>query len=90
MKKENKNSEATKDLESLANIGPATARRLCAIGITTASQLKKSNPEKVYEKLRKQEGGVLDKCVLYVLRGAILDAPWWVCKNWKGDKKYDG
>jgi len=90
MKKENKNSKATKDLESLANIGPATARRLRAIGITSASQLKKSNPEKIYEKLRKQEGGVLDRCVLYVLRRAILDAPWWVCKNWQGDKKHDG
>ncbi len=88
--RKNKNSKAAKDLESLANIGPATARRLCTIGITTASQLKRSNPEKVYEKLRKHEGGVLDRCVLYVLRGAILDAPWWVCKKRKGDKKNDG
>ena len=36
-----------------------------------------------------EERGVLDRCVLYVLRGAILDAPWCVCKNWKGDEKHD-
>lgn len=88
MKKENKKARLTKDLQSLANIGPATARRLFTIGITTPSQLKKSNPEKVYEKLKIQEGGVLDRCVLYVLRGAILDVPWWVCKDWKGGKKH--
>ena len=79
--------EATNDLQSLINIGPAIAKRLYAIGITTSVQLKKSNPEKIYEKLKQREGDVLDKCVLYVLRGAILNVPWWICKTWKGDKK---
>ncbi len=86
MKKGNK--KATEDLQALINIGPAIAKRLYAIGITTPVQLKKSNPEKIYEKLKQKEGGVLDNGVLYVLRGAILDAPWWVCKDWKGDKKH--
>jgi len=49
------------------NIGPAIAKKLHLTGITTPSQLKKYNPEKVYEKLKKNEGGVLDRCVLYVL-----------------------
>lgn len=87
MKKGNKKSKNIKKLESLVNIGPATAKRLCSIGITTPSQLKKSNPDKIYEKLKQKEGGYLDICVLYQLRGAILDAPWWVCKTWKGNKK---
>jgi len=81
-----KNKKATEDLQSLINIGPAIARRLYAIGITTSSQLKKSNPEKIYEELKQMEEGSLDKCVLYVLRGAILNIPWWVCKDLKGDK----
>ena len=88
MEKENKKIKTFKDLQSLMNIGPAMAKRLYAIGITKPSQLKKSNPEKVYEKLKKQEGNALDKCVLYILRGAILNAPWWVCKDWKGGKKH--
>jgi len=85
MKKGNK--KATEDLQSLMNIGPAIAKRLYAIGITTPVQLRKSNPEEIYEKLKQKEGGVLNKCVLYVLRGAMLNAPWWVCRNWKGNKK---
>jgi nucleotidyltransferase/DNA polymerase involved in DNA repair len=81
MKIKNRNAESK--LESLINIGPATVKRLHSIGIKTPSQLLKSNPEKVYEKLQKKEGGRLDICVLYQLRGAILNIPWWVCKERK-------
>ncbi len=87
MEKVNKQLKPTKNLQSLINIGPATAKRLCSIGVTTPLQLKKSNPEKVYEKLKQKDGGVLDICVLYVLRGAILNTPWWTCKNLKGEKR---
>ena len=78
-----KNRKAESKLDSLINIGPATVKRLHSIGIKTPSQLIKSNPEKVYEKLKKKEGGRLDICVLYQLRGAILNIPWWVCKERK-------
>lgn len=69
------------ELQTLCNVGPATAKRLLLVGIKTVAQMKKSNPEKLYEKLKAKEGGVLDKCVLYQLRGAILDIPWWKCKD---------
>ena len=82
-----KRKQTTKDVQSLMNIGPAIAKRLYAIGIITPAQFKKYKPEQVYEKLKKQEGGVLDRCVLYVLQGAILSIPWWVCKNYKGEKR---
>lgn len=72
---------AIKDLQSLANIGPAIAGRLYSIGIKTAKQVRRSNPERIYEKLKKKEGGKLDKCVLYALKGAIIDIPWWKCKS---------
>lgn len=80
----NKKIGAIKDLQSLSNIGPAIAERLYSIGIKTAKQMRRSNPERIYEKLKKKEGGKLDKCVLYTLRGAILNIPWWECKNLKG------
>jgi hypothetical protein len=76
-----KQSKAIEELQALVNVGPATAKRLYAIGITTSKQLKASDPEKIYEKLKRNEGGVLDKCVLYQIRGAILEIPWWVCKD---------
>ena len=72
-----------KDLQTLQNVGLATAERLYAIGVKSPAQMKRSNPEKIYEKLKKQEGGKLDKCVLYQMRGAVLDMPWPECKNLK-------
>ena len=69
------------DLQTLMNIGSATARKLNEIGLFSASQLKKSDPEKVYERLKQKAGGSLDVCVLYLLRGAIKNVPWWKCKN---------
>lgn len=74
-------SEAIKRLQTLRNIGPATAEKLYSIGIESPEQLKRSSPENLYEKLRKKAGGRLDKCVLYQLQGAVLDIPWPDCKG---------
>ena len=73
--------ESMKYLQTLRNIGPATAMRLYSIGIKSPEQLKKSNPEELYEELKRKSGGKLDRCVLYILRGAVLDVPWPKCKN---------
>ncbi len=70
-----------KHLQSLRNIGPVIASGLYGIGIKTPEQLKESTPEELYEKLKIRAGGSLDKCVLYVLRGAVLDIPWPQCKD---------
>ena len=78
-------SEAIKRLQTLRNIGPATAEKLYSIGIETPEQLKRSNPETLYEKLKHKAGGKLDKCVLYQLQGAVLDIPWPECKDLSKD-----
>ncbi len=57
--------ESIKNLQSLKNVGVATAKRLYSIGIKNPKQLKKSNAKKVYEKLKKKEGGELDN-VFYI------------------------
>jgi len=75
-----KKSDSIKSLQTLRNIGPATAERLYSVGIKTQGQLRRSDPERLYERLRKKAGGKLDRCVLYVLQGAISDVPWWECK----------
>ncbi len=81
MNKQSEKTEAIKRLQSLRNIGPLTAERLYAIGIKTPEQMKRSDPEDLYEKLKKKMGGKLDKCVLYQFQGAVLDIPWPECKN---------
>jgi len=72
--------ESIKRLQTLRNIGPATAERLYSIGIKTPEDLKRSDPEKLYDRLRKKAGGRLDRCVLYQFQGAVRDVPWWECK----------
>ena len=81
MNKQDERLKAIKSLQSLQNIGPATAERLYSVGIKTPEQMKLSNPEELYEKLKRKSGGKLDKCVLYQLRGAVLDIPWPKCKD---------
>jgi len=80
MSEESNKLEAIKRLRSLRNIGIATAEKLYAIGITTPEQILKSDPERVYGQLKAKRGGKLDRCVLYQIRGAKLDEPWWTCK----------
>ncbi|MCK4829350.1 TfoX/Sxy family DNA transformation protein [bacterium] len=59
MKERITRSQSLKQLQTLRNIGVATARRLHSIGIRTPEQLKQSDPEKVYEMLRKEEERLL-------------------------------
>ena len=81
MSQQNKKSAAIKCLQTLRNIGPAAAEDLYSIGIETPEQMKNSDPDKLYEELKKRSGGKLDRCVLYQFQGAVLDIPWWECKN---------
>jgi len=76
-----KRSEDIERLQSLRNVGPVIAARLHAIGVKTPEQLKRADPEELYEKLKMRAGGKLDRCVLYILRGAVLDIPWPQCKK---------
>lgn len=81
LRKKEEKQKSIKSLQTLRNIGPVTAERLYSIGIKTPEQMEQSNPEKLYEKLKKKSGGELDKCVSYQLQGAVLDIPWPKCKN---------
>ncbi|KUO39508.1 MAG: hypothetical protein AVW06_03790 [Hadesarchaea archaeon DG-33-1] len=81
LRKKEEKQKSIKSLQTLRNIGLVTAERLYSIGIKTPEQMKQSNPEKLYEKLKKKSGGKLDKCVSYQLQGAVLDIPWPNCKN---------
>jgi len=56
MNKERAKSEFVKHLQVLRNIGPATAIRLYSIGIESPEQLKKSNPEELYQQLKERTG----------------------------------
>lgn len=86
--------ETTKsELEAIPGVGVSIAKDFNHIGIFHIRDLKKRDPEKLYQDLMKYEGTHVDRCVLYVMRCAVYFAThdrhnpellkWW---NWK-DKK---
>jgi len=78
------------ELTSIPGVGPSIAVDLFRLGIRTVVDLKRRNPERLYERLCDLEGQRLDPCLLYVFRCAVYYATatrprpellkWW---NWK-------
>ncbi len=68
-------------LMRLRNIGPKMAADLLSLGIETPEQMSEADPEALFEELRRRNGGLLDRCVLYAFRGAKYDIPWPKCKD---------
>ena len=52
MIKKSEKLKAIKYLQTLQNIGPKMAEKLYALGIKTAEQMRKSNPEELFERLK--------------------------------------
>lgn len=81
------------DLQKIPGVGKSISKNLRNIGIRSITDLKGKNPEQLYERSNLFEGGVQDRCLLYVFRCAVYFAEhknpnpeklkWW---NWK-DKK---
>ena len=78
------------ELEEIPGVGPSIADDLHRIGITRVAQLKNADPQKLFERVNRDQGVVMDRCLLYVFRCAVYYASnvrhkpeklkWW---NWK-------
>jgi len=72
-----------KDLQSLANIGPAMAEDLMRLGMEKPSDLAGSNADELYARLCALDGKRHDPCVLDTFMAAVDEAnghaarPWW-------------
>jgi hypothetical protein len=76
-------------LQVIPGVGPSIAADLRALGIRSVAQLKRRNPQRLYDRLGELQGPQ-DPCVLYVFRCAVYYATaprprpellkWW---NWK-------
>lgn len=62
-------------LEDLANLGPATAKRLSEIGIADEEQLRTVGALQAYARLRFVFGTVINLNALYALDAALTDTP---------------
>jgi len=85
--------DKNQELISIPGVGKSISQDLEILGYLKVSDLKKANPEDMYDRLIKLRGFHIDRCVLYVFRCAVYYASsenhdsellkWW---NWK-DKK---
>ena len=61
---------------SLKNLGPASDRRLGAVGIETADDLRRLGAPMVYRMLRHRFGTGVNRLTLWALAGALDDRHW--------------
>ena len=79
------------ELQRLPGIGPSMAADLKLLGVRSARDLARRDPERLYVRLCELTGTRQDPCVLYAFRCAVYAArttkpkpellKWW---NWKG------
>jgi len=80
-------------LQVIPGVGPSVAKDLESLGIRKVEDLKRADPQELYERLCRKTRSRQDPCVLYTFRCAVYYASrpvhdpeklkWW---NWK-DKK---
>ena len=79
-----------KELQIIPGVGKSIAQDLYEIGIRKVGDLKNKNPQRLYDDICYKQGQKIDRCMLYVMRGAVYFASqkshdpeklkWW---NWK-------
>ena len=85
---------ALTNLQEIPGVGKSIAQDLYDLGFRSVKDLKKKNPEKMYFDLCRKRRQHIDRCLLYVFRGAVYYAStkepkankllWW---NWKDSTK---
>jgi hypothetical protein len=66
--------ESIKNLMKIPGVGKSIANDLYQIGIHKVEDLKKREPEELFDVSNAMVGVVQDRCLLYVFRGAVYFA----------------
>jgi hypothetical protein len=84
---------ALRELQVIPGVGKSIANDLYNIGVRKVSDLKRKNPEKLYQFSNQHVGTTQDRCLLYVFRCAVYFAEtpkpdkeklqWWWWKDAK-------
>jgi hypothetical protein len=87
---QNHRAATLQDLQRIPGVGPSIARDLSDLGFRRVADLRRKNPEAMYEAVCAMRGQPQDRCLLYVFRCAVYYASrakhdpeklkWW---NWK-------
>jgi hypothetical protein len=65
---------ALNELQIIPGVGKSIANDLYNIGIRKVSDLRRKNPEKLYQLSNQYVGVIQDRCLLYVFRCAVYFA----------------
>jgi nucleotidyltransferase/DNA polymerase involved in DNA repair len=65
---------ALRELQIIPGVGKSIANDLYNIGIRKVSDLRRKNPEKLYQLSNQRVGAIQDRCLLYVFRCAVYFA----------------
>jgi hypothetical protein len=81
---------ALKEFRTIPGVGRSIAQDLWNLGLRKVADLKRQDPQRLYDRLCKLQGTHVDRCMLYVMRCAVYFAStakprpellkWW---NWK-------
>lgn len=79
-----------KEFQQIPGVGKSIAQDLWDMGFRSPAELRKKNPEKLYDEFCSLRGMPVDRCMLYVFRCAVYFVSfknhdpkllkWW---NWK-------
>lgn len=64
------------EIASLKNLGPKSAERLCAVGITSEERLREIGVVATYSLVKQQFPNDTSLNLLWALQGAIMDIHW--------------
>ena len=88
--KKNNKQVILKEFQRIPGVGKSIANDLWNLGYRSIGELRKKNPEKLYDDFVLKVGRPVDRCMLYVFRCAVYLAShktheprllkWW---NWK-------
>lgn len=76
-------AQTFRQLQTLPNVGPATAGDLIRLGVASLDDLSRRDPRELYDGLTRLDGVAHDPCVLDTFAAAIHAArtgetiPWW-------------
>lgn len=87
-------AKVLKELQVIPGVGKSISQDLYGIGIRSVKDLKNKDPQRLYDDMCQKQGQKIDRCMLYVMRGAVYFASykvhnpkllkWW---SWKDKKK---
>ncbi len=70
------------EFEKIPGVGKKVASYISELGFKNLAELKKANAEKMYFEFCALRGEKIDRCLLYVFRGAVEFAKKPHQKNW--------